>query len=278
MPSVTQLRVPVALCYSLVILATSFRLYTRATRNHLWFDDGWAFLSMLALVVHLPIYEMILSNPVCDRSQDTKVLLFYVNVELSMAIQWWSRMSILMSIVHMMPKGRTRQALLFASGPIISVWAAMATQVMWSCMREHTWREKGLMPGCIPSEQSAVSYMIVSLLIDLLLACVPIQHVWKTQFDRPSKIRLTALFSSTLICTAISGYRSYAILYEKAFAQSIAVMAEVNLTVLTTNLTFFAGLIFRGGAGASDVEAEAVQLSTIVFDEISVPSKVDLPI
>ncbi|KAH9483246.1 hypothetical protein JR316_0005350 [Psilocybe cubensis] len=195
---------------SIAVLVTCFRLWDRMRTHRIWWDDIWAFMAMILLVVFMAAVEVHLQDPY-THSMRLKLIIAYMYLTDSAFAARSSRMSILLTIIRV-SLGRLRTVLVWTGVLFGVTWAILFAQIWWVCEANPNQWKSQIHPQCPLGTQVAVAQVITDVLSDAILILAPIQLVWRINLDYQQKIRVVAIFSTTLATTAISLNHAYFVL------------------------------------------------------------------
>ncbi|TFK55489.1 hypothetical protein OE88DRAFT_1641386 [Heliocybe sulcata] len=258
------------------ITITAFRLAIRAHKRQLWWDDFWAFMAALCLVIFVAAMELhfrdegklfaahapatvalSFSRLLFIHNKDSTVL--YVRFKLRSsqpspyiwirrldhffyAVNWCSKLSILVSTVRLSPPGTFRRSIIYIGYAFACAWLVLFAQVFWTCENQPGWKDAPD-PQCNLGKNVAIAQVITDVVTDAILVSAPLKLVWRVKLTRPRKIRIMAVFSSTAVATAVSLYHAYAILRFGGFQEARAAVIQDGVTLIVVSLgvvlTFF---------------------------------------
>ncbi|KIJ30171.1 hypothetical protein M422DRAFT_99196, partial [Sphaerobolus stellatus SS14] len=205
---------------SIASLITLFRLFVRARSKRLWWDDGWAALCLVFANVFMAAIDIHLQ----PSSTSARLSILYTIIRLS--------------------TGTLRQILLYASVIFLIIWAVLFAQVWWMCEKEPGWKDKPH-PQCNLGMEVAVAQVITEVLCDAFLVFVPLRLVWKIKLARSQKIRVNAVFSTTIISTAVSLAHAYYLVKMGGTSESLSGVVECSISLIVASLSVIVALIFR---------------------------------
>ncbi|PPQ82833.1 hypothetical protein CVT25_009208 [Psilocybe cyanescens] len=227
---------------SAAVLVTCCRLGDRMRTNRLWWDDAWAALAMLLLVVFMAAVEVHLQNPY-THSMRLKLIVAYMLPNFFYAVTWSSRMSILLTVIRI-SLGRMRKLLVWTGILFGITWAILFAQIWWVCEGNPQWKTKNH-PQCPLGTNVAVAQVITDVLSDAILILAPTRLVWRTKLSHAQKIRVIAIFSTTLITTAISLNHAYFVLKWGGLQEALAAVLQCAVCLIVANLSVLIAFFFR---------------------------------
>jgi hypothetical protein len=122
------------------IILTIFRLTVRTRTKRLGWDDFTAFVACLAMIL-LVIATIFYTTPPETHSQSVKTAFFYLTAESYYFVIWFSRTSILLSIIRIVPGPRMQRILWSIGGMFAAVLAALTIQMFAICQNQPGWRD-----------------------------------------------------------------------------------------------------------------------------------------
>ncbi|KIJ25241.1 hypothetical protein M422DRAFT_273819 [Sphaerobolus stellatus SS14] len=242
-------------------IITLIRFYERTRSRRLWWDDAWAGIGLIFINVLMAALGVDLENPgkrntpppfipisimesvSGKHSQATQIALYYVYAQCFYAVVWSARLSILYTIIRL-STGTLRLILLYASAIFLIIWAVLFAQVWWMCEKEPGWKDKPH-PQCNLGMEVAVAQVITEILCDAFLVFVPLRLVWKIKLARSQKIRVNAVFSTTIISTTVSLAHAYYLVKMGGTSESLSGVVECSISLIVASLSVIVALIFR---------------------------------
>ncbi|KIJ25239.1 hypothetical protein M422DRAFT_123934, partial [Sphaerobolus stellatus SS14] len=99
--------------------------------------------------------------------------------------------------------------------------------VWWVCERESGWKDAPI-PQCKLGLQVAVCQAVTNIICDAFLIIMPLYLVWRVRLSKAHKIRISAIFLTTIIMTAVSLNHAYHVLRFGGLDQALAAVIEVS--------------------------------------------------
>ncbi|TFK21781.1 hypothetical protein FA15DRAFT_597262, partial [Coprinopsis marcescibilis] len=225
-----------SICSTAAILSTAYRLYVR--RSKLWIDDACAFCSMLALCAQIcAVFTPLTAS--------TGVARYYVMITAFYVIVWFSRLSILFSLIRIDPSKLRRKILLNAAVLFLLVCAFLIAQLFWTCQSQESWRSAS-MPQCSLTRQVAITQLVFNTFADLSLLVIPFQLLVVLQ-DRWLKSRLMIIFSTCTIATMVSMVHAIFILTLHGPEIVIVALVESTVSIIVCNVPVIATAVLHLG-------------------------------
>jgi hypothetical protein len=122
--------------------------------------------------------------------------------------------------------------------------------VWWVCEAETSWKN---IPAtqCNLGERVAIAQVITDVLSDLVLVIAPIGLVWKIRLTKFQKFRIAAIFSTTVITTAVSLYHAHAVLKKGGLPEALAATVQDSVSLIVANLSVIIAFIFRQASSST---------------------------
>jgi hypothetical protein len=144
--------------------------------------------------------------------------------------------------------GRLRQILVWTLLVFGVTWSVLFAQVWWTCERQPGWKQH-IPAQCSLGREVAIAQVIseypyllhisrarltaiaADVFCDIVLIAAPSYILWTYLLDRKGlKIRLTAVFSSTIFTTIFSLVHAYAIFQDLGLLEFMMAVVEVSRT------------------------------------------------
>ncbi|KIJ23914.1 hypothetical protein M422DRAFT_275417 [Sphaerobolus stellatus SS14] len=229
--TISQVRITNFVLTALETTVTVVRLYDRAS---LWWDDAWSAFTVLPIDIFMPAVEIHLQDP-AQHSQEVKIAAYYMCAQLFYAVAWSARISILFTVIRL-SVGTLRKILSYAFIVFLTIWAVLFAQVWWVCEREPGWKDAPL-PQCDLGLNVAVAQVITDVLCDAFLIFVPLCL----------KIRITAIFSTTIVTTCVSMSHAFFVLRAGELKEALAAIVQDAVSLIVANLSVLIAYLFRIG-------------------------------
>ncbi|KIJ40457.1 hypothetical protein M422DRAFT_173819, partial [Sphaerobolus stellatus SS14] len=156
-----------------------------------------------------------------------------------------ARISILFTVIRL-SVGTLRKILSYAFIVFLTIWAVLFAQVWWVCEREPGWKDAPL-AQCDLGLNVAVAQVITDVLCDAFLIFVPLRLVWNIRLMRPQKIRITTIFSTTIVTTCVSMNHAFFVLRAGGLKEALAAIVQDTVSLIVANLSVLIAYLFRIG-------------------------------
>ncbi|KAK7047687.1 hypothetical protein VNI00_006455 [Paramarasmius palmivorus] len=156
--------------------------------------------------------------------------------------------------------GRFRAFLKWCVAAVLVTWAVLFAQVFWTCEGEPNWKNEPT-PQCSLGTDVAIAQLIseccifcgvrpfittpADCIFDLLLIVSPAYLLSYIKNRKTLKIRLVAIFSSTILVTIFSIVHSYMILKDYGKMEFMFAVIEDVVSLLVVNLTVITAWLFK---------------------------------
>ncbi|KAE9406563.1 hypothetical protein BT96DRAFT_221598 [Gymnopus androsaceus JB14] len=233
--------------------STIARLWIRYRRQRLWWDDGWAILTMiLSTLVDISLFGSG-SNPLIPFSPQVEIVQFWVGLICFTLAVWCARISLMLSIIRLIPPLFTLRR--------ISEWAVVSfslicvgilTPKIYVCASYQSWRDM-LDSQCNLRLKLAIGELITDLVADITLVVIPIRLLGYVNLPKDKWRMLIVIFGASLLTSAMSVVHSVFLVDSVSHSYDhfiIPIAAELelgtaltvaNLGVLTPFLTRLLG-------------------------------------
>ncbi|KAJ7930552.1 hypothetical protein B0H13DRAFT_1702687 [Mycena leptocephala] len=258
--TIPQLRIVLCVTIPFACLITYLRLYVRYSRGKLWWDDFWAFMCTLCSITFVAASMLHVSDPT-KIPQHIKVSIYYMCAQFFYAVVWTARISILFTVIRL-SFGQFRRMLFWTAIVFFVAWLILFSQVWWVCERQPGWKEN-LIPQCALGLDVAIAQLITDVISDLLLVAAPMRLLWRVQLQRGLKLRLRAVFATTLIGTAVSLYHAYCVLRFSGIPEFLAATLQLAVSLLVANLPVMVAVVFKLKSDSENDNLEPLSVVTI---------------
>ncbi|KZT28367.1 hypothetical protein NEOLEDRAFT_1109272 [Neolentinus lepideus HHB14362 ss-1] len=238
-----QLKVMSYSLSSFAIFITILRLWERARKQRLWWDDFWALVAMLTLI-SLDVCLHFHFRDESHYSFSTKIALYYMLTQLFNCVNWFSKMSILFTVIRLCALGMLRRMLIRSAYLFGIALVFIIALTFGVCESKPAWKQSP-QPMCNLGHTLAIAYIITDVISDTILVVAPIKLVWRLKLSRPQKIRLISVFLATFMSTAVSLYHAYTVLRLGGFVDGRAAVIQDCVSLFVANLSVIIAFIMR---------------------------------
>ena len=156
-------------------------------------------------------------------------------------------MSILFTVIRITPPSFTRQLLAWVAASFVVMYCVLFAQIFWVCETQPDWKNQTL-PQCALGRNVAIaqvicksiftiySFVMVHLcrvsgdvLSDTFIIVAPIRLVYRVSLSRSQKIRLVAIFSTTIVTTIVSLNHAAFVITVGGLKEILAAIVQVRL-------------------------------------------------
>ncbi|KAF8516780.1 hypothetical protein JB92DRAFT_2810087 [Gautieria morchelliformis] len=241
--SIPNVELIATLCPAIALVATLGRLGLRIYRSGLWWDDAFALLSAIHIILASVGGWVHFMDPKL-LTRTTRIAAYYVLSEAFYGTVWAARLSILFSVIRITPDAFSRTLLYRAAIVFGVVWAFFFAQLFWICVPELNWTDLSA-PQCTLSLQVPVCQLVTDILADLLLITVPVRLFLGSSLESGMKIRLAAIFSASILTTVVSLVHAVYILKVGGVDELVAAVVEDSVSLIVCNLSVVVTALYR---------------------------------
>ncbi|KAI9436119.1 hypothetical protein BJY52DRAFT_1130609 [Lactarius psammicola] len=261
-----QIKVTESVCGFVAICMTLARLWLR--RDRYWWDDAWAFFSLLNLFVQFGAVFMHVEHP-SDLSRLNRIAAYYLMAVTFYTVIWTARISILFSIIRIDPDPVMRHRLKWLAAAFVAAVAFLLSQLFWTCENIHGWKDRAS-PQCPLPKQIAICQLITDILADLSLILLPIRLIRGIK-DRRLRWRLIFIFSTSIVTTIVSLVHAAYIISRGGIPVLISALVEDCMSLTVANLPVVATAWIRHVSGDSNGDGDGQRWSSFKFKTRTMP-------
>jgi len=264
-----EIKVTESVCGFVAICMTLLRLWLR--RGRYWWDDAWAFFSLLNLIVQFGAVFMHVEHP-SDLSRLDRIAAYYLMAVTFYTVIWSARISILFSIIRIDPDPIMRRRLKWLAAAFLAAVGGLLFQLFWKCEHIHGWKNKAS-PQCPLPKQVAIFQLITDILADLSLILLPLRLIRGIK-DRRLRWRLVFIFSTSIVTTIVSLVHAALIISRGGIPVVISALVEDCMSLTVANLPVVATASFRhldSSSAGPDGDGDGQRWSTWKFKTRSLP-------
>ncbi|KAH9923311.1 hypothetical protein B0H21DRAFT_781484 [Amylocystis lapponica] len=191
-----NIRIVATVPLSVAVFCTLLRLYYRWSRRHLGMDDAWAAMALLASFFMLSGAWL---HSYSDVSTYHRIMGYYMTSVCFTCVLWWARISILFSVVRIIPFLMVLQKWAYASVAwFFAMWTVMLVQKVYVCEHNDAWKH-------LPNVQCVLgrSVAAVELFSYIVTTIVSIAHsvfVFGPDRDREAYMAHIEASTALVIC------------------------------------------------------------------------------
>ncbi|KAF5363119.1 hypothetical protein D9757_011715 [Collybiopsis confluens] len=197
------------------------------------------------------------------------VAAYYMMASAFYSVVWFARLSILFSIIRIHPDEIMRQRLYVVGFLFFLTHAFLVSQLYWVCEPEPSWKQEES-PQCELPKQVVICQLVTDVIADSILVIVPLRLI-QTLIDTRLRRRLTVIFSTCLITTAVSLVHAAFILVHAGPQEVMAAITEDCVSLIVCNVPIIASALFgkwqrfTGGSSESKMVTKNVTLRFASF-------------
>ncbi|KAF9007187.1 hypothetical protein BDQ17DRAFT_1351566 [Cyathus striatus] len=228
----------VIILYTLAIVSTVFRLIYRARFRQLWWDDFWALLALINVILLFGAYlRSAFGLPPAWLSS------FYLVMVTSRLALWASRLSVAVTVVRIIATGKS----LFISKAVAAIFGLIGIAIIPSPGVNFLCRDKSIITG--------YTDLATSFFADFWLLGAPSYLLWKMKLKKRFYRLLQAIFATEILVLTTSVLHCVYILKKDPQVQGVISHFKVTISLIVCNLLFLVTYfyrLFRNGEESSD--------------------------
>ncbi|KIK80023.1 hypothetical protein PAXRUDRAFT_833778 [Paxillus rubicundulus Ve08.2h10] len=261
---VSSLLIMVTVFHALAVILTSFRLWFRYHIRRLWWDDFWAALALICdfvcMVVGWPLtaplddpYTSIVSLPLPAQSRRTHIITFWLNLLLYTCAIWFARLSIVFSVLRIVPPSRSVSLAALGTGAtFVIMWGYILVAKAVACARNESWYHTVVVQCSIP-EWVAISEVGTDAISDLMLVALPLCLLWRVKLPSNQKIMILCVSSSSILVSVVSAVHTAYLIPEPSFIAGATGEIEGALSLVVCNLLVIVTFVYRVSRNGRDL-------------------------
>ncbi|KAG1742813.1 hypothetical protein EDB19DRAFT_597143 [Suillus lakei] len=212
--------------HSIAILCTIARLLYRAWTRHLWWEDAWAVVALIADVLCVACLWL-----------DARITSWILSVAFT-SVLWAARMSIIFSIIRIANLSGCKihkQITYLIAVSFVCMWAALIAQKMSVCE----------LHNCLMSESVALSQLITDVIADVSLVAAPV-YLWNNVgLSRSRKILILSAFGASILITTLTIPHSISLSMGHTATTLIFAYVKGALSLFICNLLVIVTFLYR---------------------------------
>ncbi|TFK49286.1 hypothetical protein OE88DRAFT_1809608 [Heliocybe sulcata] len=249
----TDVRIAVTIVHPIAILSTAFRLVYRWRRKRFWWDDGMAGISMICCLIFLVAIWIRTDSPgvgPLDEPPGARIVSYwFVSLAFTM-ILWSARMSILLSIVRIVPPMFHMRIIMNALLVIFpAIWVALLIQKIYRCAYNTSWTHSPSLQ-CHLGKDVAITELCTDIFADVTLVTIPLRLLWNVRIPKNQRKLLYTIFCTSIITTIVSIPHAIYVMGIAGLYEGITAHIEAGVSLIVANLlviTTFLYAFFRNG-------------------------------
>ncbi|KAE9406592.1 hypothetical protein BT96DRAFT_1014812 [Gymnopus androsaceus JB14] len=207
--------------FTIAQVSTVARVWIRYRKQRLWWDDGWAILTMMLSILLDILLFLGGSDPLLPISPHMQVVRqWLIMISFTMAV-WCARISLMFSIIRLIPPSFTLRR--------ISEWAAVSFSLV--CILNATW---DLRVRVLPYGE-----LITDLVEDITLVVIPIRLLGHVNLPKDKRRMLVVIFGASLLTSTMSSYN-----YDR-FIIPITAEVVVGTALAVANMGVLTPFLYR---------------------------------
>ncbi|KAI0788533.1 hypothetical protein C8Q75DRAFT_237160 [Abortiporus biennis] len=233
---------------SVAFLLTLVRLYYRAQRHHLGWDDAWAAFALVCVIFMCAGGWIGTSEPGIGpivQSPHIRMVGYYMNSIGFTCVVWSSRLSILCTLMRIIPSMmRLRDCTRVFAGFFITSWSIIIFMKIYLCERHPDWKQLTHV-NCPFPHSVAIVEIITDCISDIFLIVAPLRLLWGITMPKAQHRLLTAIFSSNILTTIISVIHDAEVINPNFTTVGILAPIQAAVALIVCNLSVLVTWAFR---------------------------------
>ncbi|KAI0056517.1 hypothetical protein BV25DRAFT_1832172 [Artomyces pyxidatus] len=238
--SLVEIKLTESVAGFVAVCMTVARMWIR--RDRYWWDDAWAFFSLLNLLVQVASVFMHVENP-AEMSKMNRVTAYYLMAATFYTVIWSARISILFSIIRIDPDERSRYYLKWLAAAFVGAIAFFLAQLLWVCEPDPSWKDLPS-PQCHLTKQVAICQLVSDIFADMLLILLPLRLLHGIK-DMSLYRRLIFIFSTSIVTTIVSMVHAAYIITSGGSKVLVSALVEDCLSLTVANVPVVATAVLR---------------------------------
>ncbi|KAF8996418.1 hypothetical protein BDQ17DRAFT_1284515 [Cyathus striatus] len=235
---ISALRPFIITAHVLAIVPTIFRLYHRFRTRKLWWDDFWAFIS---LVFDILLLSMYISFPMTRTVSDKILTMVYWATMFSLNFSLWAaRISVGVTIVRLSNPTRMRQ---ISKGVMVlfgTLAVVLVIQKLFLCGKPtlESWR-------CVWPLWTGIIEIITDIIADTWLTATPAYMLWQMSLPRRHFRLLQAIFACEVFVMVAGIAHGVFIIEQRYLWMTSFAHLEIAISLIVCNLLVVVTCIYR---------------------------------
>ncbi|KAF8839591.1 hypothetical protein BDN67DRAFT_1012181 [Paxillus ammoniavirescens] len=269
---VSGLLIMVTVFHALAVILTSFRLWFRYHIRRLWWDDFWVALALICdfgcmvvgWLLTAPLdnpYMSMESLPLPAESRSTHIITFWLNLLFFTCAIWFARLSIVFSVVRIVPPSRNVFRAAVGTGAVfVLMWGYMFAAKTVVCSMDRSWYNIVVIQCPIP-EWVAISEVGTDAISDLMLVALPLCLLWRVKLPSNQKIMILCVSSSSILVSVVSAVHTSYIIPSPSFIGGATGEVESALSLVVCNLLVIVTFIYRVTRNGRDLTEDPCKIT-----------------
>ncbi|KAE9403388.1 hypothetical protein BT96DRAFT_489594 [Gymnopus androsaceus JB14] len=230
-------------------LSTIARMWVRYRKQRLWWDDGWAVLTMLLSILLDILLLLEGSDPIISISPHIQIVNYWlILISFTVAV-WCARISLMFSIIRLIPPFFTLRR--------ISEWAAVSFSLaclgilapkIYTCASDRSWYNMQN-PRCMLGPNIGIGELTTDLVADITLVAIPIRLLGHVNLSKEKRRMLIIIFGASLLTSTASVVHAVFLMPVDSpynhFIVGITGEVEVGIALTVANLGVLTSFLYR---------------------------------
>ncbi|KAI0827124.1 hypothetical protein BC628DRAFT_1318849 [Trametes gibbosa] len=272
MSFVLTIRLLATILPAFATVLTLLRLYYRWSRRHLGWDDAWATFGVICEVFLCAGAWTRSDTPATGpfhHSLHARVIGYYMLNVAFTCVLWASRMSILFSIIRLIPHLMAMRTHACISAVLFGMmWSALLIQKLVVCETNPAWKNSAGVQ-CVLGHAVAALELATDFIGDFILVVMPMRLLWRIKLSFGKKLLLQGIFSASMFTTIISIIHAVYVLGPDRNAEGIWAHVEASTALIVCNLAVLLTWFMRAMGHSEDSETGPYTAGTTGRGKIS---------
>ncbi|KAI0777246.1 hypothetical protein BD413DRAFT_467318 [Trametes elegans] len=248
MSFVLTIRLLATILPAFAVFLTLLRIYYRWSRRHLGYDDAWAAFAVLCAFFMTAGAWTRSDTPATGpfhHSPYVRMIGYYMlNVSFT-CVLWASRMSILCSIIRLIPYLMAMRVHAIVCAFVFGMmWIALIIQKIVVCETKPEWKHS---PGvqCVLGHAVGGLELGTDFLADIILVLLPTRLLWRIRLSATKRALLMGIFSASMFTTIVSVVHGVYVFSSNRNAEGILAHIEASTALMVCNLAVLVPWMMR---------------------------------
>jgi len=259
-------------------LVTALRLAIRLRARRFWWEDAAAALALAASVVSGVALWLNFSPLDCTDAcpaKNPRVIGTWVALSIHPLALWSTRLSILLSILRVVPPGWLCNVARASLVLFVAMWATTLILKVATCASHADWETRA--PGLCPLDTGiAIVELITDISGDVILVFLPLRLLWRTRLQVQLRVLTRTVFAMSILSSAVSVAHTVFLIPTASFASALTVELQLCVSLIVCNLLVIVTFVYRYFLG-SDIEETLSSTQLSVLTTIDLESSISWP-
>ncbi|KAH7914891.1 hypothetical protein BJ138DRAFT_1142840 [Hygrophoropsis aurantiaca] len=272
--AVEVLMVFVTVLHGIAMTITAFRLWLRTRMGRLWWEDAWAALAFcLDAICAVSTWTLTApyDRPPFNLSRNAHIISLWLTVFSYTCLLWCARMSIVFSVLRIMPSGRAMRGSAYMVIVLFSMmWMVAVAVKAYVCGADTSWYQDVIIQCPFPKFVDMIEFT-TDLISDVILVALPLRLLWHMKLPRNQRIMILSIFSMSILCVFASVLHVVFLLPSAGFMAGMTADIEGAVGLIVCNLLVVVTYFYRVFRGGEDIES-TIEPKLVLFRSSSTPA------